>query len=324
MSPCDENGVRDVPVFNPLPTLPSVDQLPLAAWVGDDWSVLPWEREPVEIGYNSHTWKVDSGGVLSVLKAVPLEHADRFEVGLSVATTAASHGVPSGAPRPTADGALVARSGDWCWALLEFLDGQRIDTTDAAQLHEVGAVLGRVHTALRDMPRPEHVMAWDEMDWLLADADFLEPHPWIQRAVAESMAELPHDLVTGVIHGDPRVTEFRTDGAVVGLLDWGEVMYAPHVFDVATVLSYLDAGTDTEPLLRGYLSESVIGAAELTHVDTVRKFRYAAEAWIYARRESFGITLGQEGSHHTNLSILEMKRDDIAAIDSGESRTLIP
>ena len=259
-----------------------------------------------------------------VLKAVPGDHGGRFEVGLRMASTVAESGIPTGAPRSTVDGGLVVREGDWCWALLDYLGGHRVDVNDPEQLHRVGRPLGRVHRELRNVPPPDHVMVWGQMDWLLAEAEFLEPYPWIQRAIAEAFDDLPDGLVTGMVHGDPRVTEFRIDGGTVGLLDWGEVMYAPHVFDVATILSYLDPETDSGPLLHGYLTESVVAAEELAHVNVMRKFRYAAEAWIYAMRNGLGITLGQDGTEHTNMSILEQKQKNIAAIDSGDKNLKIP
>jgi hypothetical protein len=130
-------------------------------------------------------------------------------------------------------------------AAVRDIAGRRVDTADPAQLEQVGATLARVHRGLFDLPRPDHVAAWGQMGWLLAPAEFLEPYPWIQRAIAQALEDLPDELVTGVVHGDPRIVEFRIDGDVTGLVDWDEVMYAPQVFDVATILSYLDEGTDS-------------------------------------------------------------------------------
>lgn len=307
-----------MPVFDPIPAAPEEAELPLSLWGPEYWAVLPWEREPTDLGYNSHTWKVTDGTHTRVLKAVPADHADRFEVGLAMAAVVAAQGIPSGAPRPLPDGGgLVARSGEWAWALLDLVTGEKVDQAEPEQLALVGAVLGRVHRALADQPVPRGGMVWGQMDWLLAEGEFLEPYPWIQPALREAMSGIPDSLTTGVVHGDPRIAEFRVDGAVAGLIDWGEVMYAPHIFDVGTLLDYLDDGVDQTPLLRGYLSESLLGQDEFAHVGTMRKFRSAAEAWIYARRAWFDITLGQRGEF-TNASILDMKKADIEAIDAGE------
>lgn len=313
-----------MPVFEPLPTAPEDQVLPLDRWGNGEWSVLPWEREVVDQGYNSHTWKVARGEESYVLKAVPESHAAPFETGLGMARLVADEGIPSGAPISTTDGELVVHADNWCWGLLAHMGGDRVDTTDPAQMRVVGGTLASIHRALKDVPAPGTVISWNRIDWLLAEDEFLKPYPWIQRAIGEARDAIPGDLTVGIVHGDPRVTEFRIDNAVGGLLDWGEVMHAPHIFDVASTLSYLDSEADRESFLRGYLDNSVIEAGELAHVDAMRKFRYAVEGWFFAQRERFQITLGQEGGEHTNASILKMKQEDIEAIDSGESKTGIP
>ncbi|RNG34162.1 hypothetical protein EEJ42_06355 [Streptomyces botrytidirepellens] len=307
-----------------MPTAPEDGKLPLDRWGEGDWSVLPWQREVVDQGYNSHTWQVAKGDRRYVLKAVPESHAAGFEAGLGVAHAVAGHGIPSGAPNATITGELVVHDNDWCWGLLDYMGGTRVDTTDPAQMRTVGGTLASIHRALSVLPAPTTVMSWNHIDWLLAENEALEAYPWIQRAIREAREVIPDDLTAGVVHGDPRVSEFRIENGVGGLLDWGEVMYAPHIFDVASTLIYLDDDADKQAFLRGYLEHSIIDASELAHVDAMRKFRYAVEAWMFAHRERLEITLGQEAGEHTNASILRMKQENIEAVDSGKSKTSIP
>ncbi|GGY04317.1 phosphotransferase enzyme family protein [Streptomyces minutiscleroticus] len=313
-----------MPVFEALPAAPEDGELPLVRWGEGSWSVLPWEREVADQGYNSHTWQVANGERRYVLKAVPKSHGAGFAAGLGVARGVAEQGILSGTPNTTTTGDLVVLEGDWCWGLLDYMDGERVDRTDAEQMRIVGGTLAAIHRALVDHPVPAGVITWPQIDWLLAENEALKPYPWIQRAMREALEVIPDDLTLGVVHGDPRVTEFRIKNGTGGLLDWGEVMYGPHVFDVASTLIYLDDEADKESFLRGYLATSVIDASQLAYVDVMRKFRYAVEAWFFAHRESLQITLGQEAGEHTNASILKMKHEDIEAVDAGRTKTSIP
>lgn len=313
-----------MPVFEALPAVPEDGELPLDRWGEGDWSVLPWERQVSDEGYNSHTWQIANGERRYVLKAVPKSHATGFEAGLGVARAVAEKGIRSGTPNLSTTGDLVVHDGDWCWGLLDHMGGERVDSADAGHMRIVGGTLASVHRALSDHPAPAGVMKWPGIDWLLAENEAVGPYPWIQRAMREALEAIPDDLTLGVVHGDPRVTEFRIEDGEGGLLDWGEVMYMPHVFDVASTLIYLDDEADRESFLRGYLATAVIDASELAYVDVMRKFRYAAESWFFAHRESLQITLGQSAGEHTNASILKMKQEDIEAVDAGRTKTSVP
>lgn len=304
-----------MPVFDPLPEAPTAGQLPLPLWGAQQFSVVDWPQDSFQIGYNSHTWLLADGDDLAVLKAVPADQAVKFASGLTAAGIAELAGIPAGAPRPTLDGATVAVDGPWSWALLNYVRGTRTDASDAAQLAQAGRTLGRIHTALKDTPPLPETMVWTHMEWALAPMPFLDGLEWIQQALREVMEQLPDDLSQGVIHCDPRLTEFRFDGDTIGLIDWGEVMHGPHISDLAATVSFMDEGTDPKPFLSGWAETAPGSADELVYLPVLLKARAALEGWVYARRAAFGVDLGQIGEHN-NHTLIERSRQNILAAEA--------
>ncbi|MDX2939775.1 phosphotransferase enzyme family protein [Streptomyces ipomoeae] len=304
-----------MPVFDPIPEAPAADRLPFHLWDGPEFTVIPWPEDSWNIGYNSHTWLLDDGNKKAVLKAVPKEQAVKIESGLRAAEMAEKAGIPSGAPRPTRDGGIVAEHGEWCWALLEYVSGRPTDLGNPAELARAGQTLGSIHAALRDVPPLPQIMVWKHMDWVLEEQPFLEGLDWIQQAIREGFDSVPEDLSDGLIHCDPRLTEFRFDGDTVGLIDWGEVMHGPHVFDLAGTLSFIEDGTDPIPFLTGYLETSPATVDEFRHLPAMLKVRAAVEGWVYARRRHHGIDLGQVGEH-TNDTLIERSLKNVLAADA--------
>ena len=304
-----------MPVFDPLPDAPVDDELPLHFWAENGLTVVPWPEETWQIGYNSHTWLLEAEGERRVLKAVPREQGTKFASGLHAAETVQRRGIPSGAPRRTREGDIVAEEGAWCWALLEYVDGRPTDLDNPAELAQVGRTLGNIHAALRDVPPLPQTMVWTQMDWVFEEQPFLKEHEWIQQALREGFAAIHENLSDGIIHCDPRLTEFRFDGDSVGLLDWGEVMHGPHVFDVAATLSFVEDDVDPTPFVAGYVETSPASSEELIYLPTMLKMRAALEGWIYARRLHFGVDLGQIAEYN-NANLIERSRENALTADA--------
>lgn len=280
-------------------------QLPLRHWGWQDWSTTP-----TGVGYNSRTWEVRTGTQRCVVKAVPGQSAAKFTAGLEIARIVNGDTVLTGCPLPTATGAITVSAGDWCWALLRYVDGDPIDQHDTQHLALMGATLGRIHTALRDTPPGPGIRRWDDPQESLPDAPFLRDEPWILAALDEAAVALPADLTVGLIHCDPAPHEFRVRRAGVGLLDWGEVTYAPLLFDVATVITHLDDEIDPAPLVSAYLAEAPVKPAEVVSIGPLMKFRSAIEALVYATRAWQNNTTGMAGQD-VNRSLLERARRKI-------------
>ncbi|WP_019546339.1 phosphotransferase enzyme family protein [Streptomyces sulphureus] len=304
-----------MPIFDPLPRAPSLEELPLHSWEAEGFEVVPWPEGTWQIGYNSHTWLLEAGSERVVLKAVPQAQAVKFASGLRAAELAERAGVRAGAPRRARDGGIVVEQGPWCWGLLEYVAGRPPELDSPSDLALAGRTLGLIHAALRDVPPLPQTLVWTRMDWLLAEQPFLEGREWIQQAIREGMeAASAEKLSDGVLHCDPRLTEFRFDGREAGLLDWGEVMHGPHVFDLAGTLSFVEEGTDPAPFLSGYLETSPAPVDDFTRLPAMLKVRAATEGWIYASREYHGVDLGQS-PEYSNAKLIERARENVRAAE---------
>ncbi|MBM4796036.1 phosphotransferase [Streptomyces sioyaensis] len=305
-----------------LPAEPLIDEIPLSLWGRSDLRVLPWERDPVDLGFHSYTYLVGSDSDMYVAKCVPAAQGPKFTSGLTVALVVEEHGIPAGGPLPTAQGEITAYHGEWCWALLRHLDGGRADENDPVHMRRAGETLGAIHTALVDTPPPPDILSWDHLDvMMVAEAPFLEDKPWIQRAMCEAYETVAGKVTVGLLHADASMNTFRVKPDSMGLFDWGEVMYGPLLFDVATALSYLERSVDVGPLLRGYIAKSPVPPSELPHLGALLKFRAAAEAWIYARRAWVGNDIGNIGEL-SNANLLDRARKNLASAEQDGERFL--
>ncbi|MGB5492739.1 MAG: phosphotransferase [Woeseiaceae bacterium] len=125
---------------------------------------------------------------------------------------------------------------------------------------ELGAELARLDIALRSFAhagdRP--VLLWDlqravELRALLPNIDDPGTHRGVSRALQDfEIAVVPAlgKFRTQVIHGDANPGNILVDptgGSVAGFIDFGDMLRAPLVFDVAIAASYL-RGSDSAPL----------------------------------------------------------------------------
>jgi Ser/Thr protein kinase RdoA (MazF antagonist) len=296
------------------------DRFPLHLWGWQEWSVRPWHRDAADLGYNSHTHLVIHESERYVVKVVPKEVGPKYTDGLAVAALVEAAGIPTGAPVPTAAGDLTAYDGERCWGVLRFLDGTRVDTADARHLGLVGQTLGRIHAVLQHVEPPPHLLRWDQLGGAFGDAPFLADKAWILEAFGAAFAALPSDLTMGLIHCDPHADSFRIGATAVGVIDWGEVMYAPCLLDVATTLSYFDESVDARPFLASYLETAPMRRTELAALAAMLKLRAAAEAYIYASRDWMGNNVGFDGGQHDNVSLLERARKNIDSAEQHAER----
>jgi homoserine kinase type II len=257
-----------------------------------------------------------------VAKCVPSAQGSKFTSGLKVAQVVEDHGIPAGAALPTVKGEITAYHGEWCWALLRHVDGGRADENNPVHMRRVGETLGAIHTALVDTPVPPDILRWDHLDVMIsAEAPFLDDKPWIQQAMREAHETVSGKVMMGLLHSDASMNTFRVKPDSMGLFDWGEVMYGPFLFDVATALSYLDKSVDVGPLLRGYMAKSPVSPTELPFIGALLKFRAAAEAWIYARRKWVGNNIGNLADL-SNANLLDRAQKNLASAEEDGERFL--
>jgi Ser/Thr protein kinase RdoA (MazF antagonist) len=139
--------------------------------------------------------------------------------------------------------------------LLSWLDG-RPWADGGGDMASLGRVVARVDRALRDFTHP----------------DMHRPHRWDLRRAAEfgiALPEIDH-LPQQVIHNDANEHNVLVgeDGRVTGLIDFGDVVFAPRVCGLAVAGAYAmqdqpDPARAVVPLVRGYHEVAPLSQAEL-------------------------------------------------------------
>jgi Ser/Thr protein kinase RdoA (MazF antagonist) len=151
-----------------------------------------------------------------------------------------------------------ARTGsDYCARVLDWIDGDVLAKSASrgpALFESIGTGLARVDAALRGFSHPamHRVLQWDLRRAGMAreNAPLL---PADRRTRVERLFSLWEgiewtDLRHGVIHGDANdYNIIAGDGRMIGLLDFGDMVYTATVCDLAIALAYVMLG-EREPL----------------------------------------------------------------------------
>ena len=166
--------------------------------------------------------------------------------------------------------------------MLSYLPGEIAGerALSGSQLSAVGALVARLGRALRgfiDAAPASRRLVWDNRlaPQLLGSVDLL-PAP--QREPSRRMLTEFRDLTvpklamlrSQIIHGDihPYNTLLAEDGAISGLIDFGDLVHAPLIQDLSNVIAdYLMTGRDNsaivEALVRGYCGVTRLEEDEL-------------------------------------------------------------
>jgi homoserine kinase type II len=254
-------------------------------------------------GLMNRNWRVDSEVGRFVLKQVldvPFATARR---NLAVVARLHKGGVPVCPATPSSAGDLVVEIGDRGYCLFPWVEGEHRHGTDLdiKQATDLGALLGRIHSALneadilRALPaKPDSVRASVDSPWdAVAEADrFLgvvaamdEPSAFDQRVVElleqrkvlieKYAVSRPGDDVPlgpfGWVHGDfQHLNVLWRDEGVVAVLDWDRIRVKPFGEEVARSATLLfgreSGGLDLQRVaafVAGYRSVVPIGVAEL-------------------------------------------------------------
>lgn len=263
-------------------------------------------------GMNSATWFVGQGPTRWVAKAVDPAARRSFTGGLRVAATvAASSGVPTGAPVPTRDGALVANVDSIPLALLSWVPGEELTGATPDEQRLIGATLARVHGPLRGAP----AAGAERFHWVDPRAAKLSIRPWIRPAVTAAVAALdeldPRSLSQGLLHTDPAPEAFRLDRATgaCGLIDWSVAMSGPLLYDLASAVMYVGGPDRAEPLLESYLDQRVMPRAEVERgLLVMLRFRWAVQADYFALRISTADLTGIASAGENEAGLADARR----------------
>lgn len=262
--------------------------------------------------------RAEDGGEF-VLKIV---HADEVESNTDLQVQALnwlSHQDP-GLPIPRVqrdrNGAQIAhalsadgrRHAVW---MLRYLPGTPIMETnpDSRTVRELGRIMGRMDRALRGFFHPA---AGREIVWDARMAPRLAPHlaliedaadrKHLERIIAGFAADvLPklHGLPAQIIHNDFNfhnvLVDERAPDRITGLIDFGDMIHAPLIVELAVAGADAVLGTDrplerVADLLRGYHEIVPLSAPETDLLFDLIQSRHAMALAILARRRAQNMT----------------------------------
>lgn len=167
--------------------------------------------------------------------------------------------------------------------LVTFLPGiaQRRTPPSALQHYNAGVMLGRLQHALADFQHPaaRHHIIWD-MTHATAMRDLL---PYIsnstlrqdlahyidrfEQQVMPVMSALPMQVIHNDFNAENILTAEQDAEQISGIIDFGDMVYAPRLFDVAIAASYQidqDPLTDISHFLTGYATQQTLTEQEIT------------------------------------------------------------
>jgi 4-aminobutyrate aminotransferase-like enzyme/Ser/Thr protein kinase RdoA (MazF antagonist) len=239
---------------------------------------------------------------------------------------------------PTEQGASLGRFGrdgvDYATCLLSFLPGRLLLDSrplSTALLQNVGATLARVDRALQGFFHPSltRLLAWDvrRLPELAEFCAYIESAP-LREAVEKVCSGfrdcLPRlrGLRSQAIHGDCHAANLLVGAAgdsVCGILDFGDMIHAPVIFEPAVAMSELltEAVAPLDSLaavLQGYAQHQVLDAEEVELLFDIVTARHAVTLLVHAwrrRHDSEGaLVLEQAGVHagHSLQHLLSLDR----------------
>jgi Ser/Thr protein kinase RdoA (MazF antagonist) len=137
----------------------------------------------------------------------------------------------------------------------------------------------------------------------------------------------------GLLHADPAPEAFRLDPATgrCGVIDWSHALCGPLLYDLASAVLYAGGPDRAETLVRAYLSDGTLQAAEVQHgLAPMLQFRWAVQANYFAWRITTNNLTGISGPQDNeqgledarrSLTFLSIGARDAVRTHSGQSVT---
>jgi 4-aminobutyrate aminotransferase-like enzyme/Ser/Thr protein kinase RdoA (MazF antagonist) len=271
-------------------------------------SALPGERD-----CNFRLRTVDAPGAVArefVLKILDVTtDAESTDCLVSVLEHLAEQDPALPVPRlfPTLRGARIGRfSGDgvdYATCLVSFLPGRLLAASppSAALLQNLGTTLARVDRALQGYFHPSLTrrLAWDvrrlpELAEFISYIESAALRETIERVSSAFQACLPRlrGLRSQAIHGDSHAANLLVDftgQSICGILDFGDMIHAPLIFEPAVAMSELltEAVAPLDAVaavLGGYAESQILQAEEVELLYDIVAARHAVTILVHAWR----------------------------------------
>jgi len=230
---------------------------------------------------------------------------------MAIARRLEQAGIPAGAPVPALGGQLAVNVGDAWLALLTWVPGRALSGHDDAEQDLIGRTLAKVHQALVGF----EVDSAESFHWVDPAADYLALRDWLRPAIKTALDDLdtarPDRMTWSLLHADPAPEAFRLDRATgrCGVIDWSYALRGPLLYDLASAVMYVGGPDHAETLIRTYLGEGILGAAEVEHgLAPMLRFRWAVQANYFAWRIAGNNLTGISGPQENEKGLEDARR----------------
>ena len=237
---------------------------------------------------------------------------------------------------PTQSGEAVGRFSrdgvDFAACLVSFLSGRLLaeSSPNAVLLQNVGATLARVDRALQGFFHPSLTrrLAWDvrhlgelvEFSGAIESASLREAVEKIAGTFRDCQPRL-RGLRSQAIHGDCHAGNLLVDAqgqAICGILDFGDMIHAPLIFEPAVAMSELltEAAAPLDSVasvLQGYAQSRTLQADEVELLYDIVTARHATTLLVHAWRRQYdppGARSLDAASAHAARSLQGMLSED--------------
>jgi Ser/Thr protein kinase RdoA (MazF antagonist) len=115
----------------------------------------------------------------------------------------------------------------------------------------------------------------------------------------------------GLLYADPAPEAFRLDPATgrCGVIDWSYALNGPLLYDLASAVMYVGGPDRARTLVRAYLGDGMIGAAEVEHgLAPMLRFRWAVQANYFAWRIAGNNLTGISGPQDNEKGLEDARR----------------
>jgi 4-aminobutyrate aminotransferase-like enzyme/Ser/Thr protein kinase RdoA (MazF antagonist) len=230
---------------------------------------------------------------------------------------------------PMQNGEAVGRfsrgESDYATCLLSFLPGHLLADSRPSDvlLHDTGATLGRLDQALQGFFHPSlnRRLAWDarRLPELAEFSGYIEApalRGTVDRIAGAFRSCLPRlrGLRSQAIHGDCHAANLLADAggqSICGILDFGDMIHAPLIFEPAVAMSELltEAVTplaSVAAVLRGYSRGQTVRADEVELLYDIITARHAVTLLVHAWRrhhDSSGARALDDAAMHSERSL---------------------
>ncbi|WIB65794.1 phosphotransferase [Curtobacterium sp. MCBD17_040] len=219
----------------------------VGAWVSSTverhWGVRVGSPERVAISdSNALAWVPRSDERLLLKWSVAPDRFERLAFAATVTASLGALGLPVSTPVPTLAGEVQVTSDGVSMGLQRVIDGGHLNVGDSDQVRAAGAMLARLHNALRELPLrnspPEFLsvpapVTEQIAGWVTSDPSTLPPKA--RDVLGQMLEQAPADLPPlQIVQGDYRAANILCVGsAVVGVLDFEELRLDHRIVEVA-------------------------------------------------------------------------------------------